>query len=134
MKTQTTSALLARARLLGLAPCLLAPATACSTWSRRDVAPGAPVVVSDRRAVRVTRADGSVLVMTHSVIVNDSLVGVAGEPPRRVAVAVRDVERLDERRFSPARTAGLALGTVVGLAATLALFVVVAVATSGPTS
>jgi hypothetical protein len=91
---------------------LLATA-ACTSW-RPQTAP-APQVVSGNAngTVRVIRRDQSVLVLHHPQVVGDSIVGDAGDPSRRAAVALADVERIDARKVSAARTGGLSLGIIV---------------------
>ena len=101
--------------------------SACTSW-RPQTAP-APEVVSAQGSgtVRVIRHDQSTIVMRHPQVVGDSIVGEAGSPPRHVAVATADVERIDVRRVSASRTGGLTVGVllVVGIvtvaAATLAV-------------
>lgn len=99
--------------------------SACTSW-RAQTAP-APEVVSAHAddAVRLRRHDGSVVVLTHPQVAGDSIVGELGDPPRRVAVATADVERVDVRGLNAARTGGLTLGifavvVAVAAAATLA--------------
>ena len=117
---------IARRRARAFTALVLAGATACHTWQQRPITSDAPItVVSRDRPVRVRRADQSTLELVHPQIVGDSLVGEAGNPPVRTAVALRDVTQLEERRVSAARTTGLVTGValvpVVAAAATLAL-------------
>ena len=83
----------------------------CTTW-HRQVSPAPEVVARQhgRGSVRVLRRDGSVLVLQTPEVVGDSIVGVGGTPPRRTGVALADVERIDRRGFSPAKTGGLVAG------------------------
>lgn len=102
-------------------------ASACSTW-RPQTAP-APEVVSAQGSgtVRVLRRDQSSVLIWHPQVVGDSIVGMAGSPPRHVAVATADVERIDVRRVNATRTGGLTLGVLLAVgivtvaAATLAV-------------
>jgi len=109
-------------------PIVLATLTfaACSSWHPRSAPTTADNTVFTH-PVRVTRTDHSVLVLDGAQVVGDSLVGSAAAA--RVAVALRDIERVDERKPSPLRTTGLVLGIVVG---TLALLAVVAAAAIPP--
>lgn len=63
-----------------------------------------------RGSVRVTRRDGSVIVLHSPEVVGDSIIGVGGTPSRRTGVALADVERVDRRGFSPVKTGGLVVG------------------------
>ncbi len=88
--------------------------SACATWQRRDLpVAGVATPAPPTGRLRVTRTDQSTLVLTHALVTHDSVVGDAGAPPARVAVALRDVYRLDERHVSPVRTGGLVLGGAV---------------------
>jgi len=96
-------------RFLPLALLALA-AGACTSW--HHPASPAPEVVArqhGRGSVRVLRRDGSVLVLRTPSVVGDSIIGVGGSPPRRTSVALADVERVETRGFSPAKTCGLVL-------------------------
>jgi hypothetical protein len=109
-------------------PLLLAAlAAGCTTW-RPQTAPAPQVVAAQSDgSVRVLRRDQSTLVLRHPQVVGDSIVGDAGDPPRRVAVATADVQRLEVRRVSAVRTGGLGIGVLVAVtcvavvAATVAL-------------
>lgn len=86
---------------------------ACTSW-RPQTAPAPQVVQANASGtVRVTRRDQSVLVLRHPQMVADSIVGDAGDPPRRTAVAMADVERIDAKKVSAARTGGLGIGVIV---------------------
>jgi len=106
-------------RLLPLLLCV----AGCHTWQHRDVAnlrpAPAPIVFSGSYPVRVTRPDGSKIVLKHAEVVGDSVVGDVGSRPRRAAVAVADVRRLEEQRPSSARTALLVPAVLLGALALL---------------
>lgn len=99
--------------------------SACTSW-RPQTAPAPEVVAAHGEgAVRIVRHDQSVLVLRHPQVVGDSIVGEAGDPPRRVSVATADVQRVEVRKVSAARTGGLSVGvlilvTVVAVAAATA--------------
>ncbi|HVE78157.1 MAG TPA: hypothetical protein VNA89_04830 [Gemmatimonadaceae bacterium] len=101
----------------------------CTSWHRRDVSAGAAPAISSDHPVRITRMDGSTMVLEHPRVVGDSVVGDVGDPPRRAAVALSDVQRMDVRRVSLLRTGGLALG--VGAAALGVAFIALIVAFQG---
>src|SRR5215218_8164780 len=83
----------------------------CQTW-RPQTAP-APQVIAARngRTVRIMCRYCGIYEMSNAVIVGDSIVGSVGRPPRRAAVAVADVERIEVRRVNALETAGLAAAT-----------------------
>lgn len=91
----------------------------CQGWHRRDLPrPGTgPAAASDVGRVRVTHADGRVLELRRAQLAGDSLVGEAGAPPGRVAVALSDVRRLEERRASRLVGVALFVGAIAGVAA-----------------
>jgi CubicO group peptidase (beta-lactamase class C family) len=92
---------------------LLFATAACTSW-RPQTAPAPQVVTANANGtVRVTRHDQSVLVLRHPQVVGDSIVGDAGNPPRRAAIAMADVDRIDARKVSAAKTGGLSLGVIV---------------------
>jgi len=116
-----------RSRLpLAVAAALVLPG--CTTWARQS-APPAQVVASHPDAlVRVTRTDHSVVTVRGATVVGDTLIGTTNDDARlRVAIPVADVEAVDTRAVSGARTAGLGAGVflgvlaVAGIAATIAL-------------
>jgi len=80
---------------------LAAFATGCMEWT--EVAMGGPGVVSDDigSQVRITRADGSRIVLKEATVAADSIAGVDenGAPAR---VAMSDVQALEEGQVSPA--------------------------------
>jgi hypothetical protein len=101
----------------------------CHTWQRRDVAqlrPASTPTISGSHPVRLTHAGGSKIVLNRAEVVGDSVVGEVERRPRRAAVAVADVHRLEERHVSVPRTALLVVGVAVGV---FASFVSIALAT-----
>ena len=102
--------------------------TACHTWARQDGTTEA-VANAGSSPIRVTRTDHSVIELDHASIANDSLIGYTTDKSHaRVAFPVADVTSVSTREVSPARTAGLAAGTVVGLLALAGLLVGIAFA------
>ena len=100
--------------------------TGCSSWHMR-AAPTAADTASFAHPIRVTRSDQSVLVLDHARVNGDSLVGESDGG--RVAIALRDVQRIDERRVSAPRTTALVVGTAL---AALAALMILAAATLTP--
>jgi hypothetical protein len=89
---------------------------------------GGPALLAAGQPVRVKLADGSALTLSNAQVIGDSLVGETDEPPRRLAVAVADVRRVEQQELSRGRTA-VATGAgvlvvvwTVGLIAVYALF------------
>lgn len=68
-----------------------------STWKQRPLATSGALVISPEGPIRVTRRDGSVIVLQRPHVVGDSLAGEVGVPPERMAILLRDVQRMDER-------------------------------------
>ena len=91
---------------------------ACTHWKVQSAFPEQVVSVRRPQKVRVTRDDGSRIVLRQPEIVGDTLYGAprdgraaAGSP--RPAVALTDVSEVAVRRVNVVRTAVLALGTLV---------------------
>jgi hypothetical protein len=97
-----------RFRRLALVLCL----PACHTWKPVELAPGAAFATDAR--VRVERTDWSRVVIIGPGVVQDSLFGWDRSTKLLAAVALADVRRADERRFSGWRTTLLVVGVVVG--------------------
>jgi hypothetical protein len=97
---------------------LLVTLGACTSWQHQSAPAPQVVAAQNGQAVRVVRRDGSVYELHNAIMANDSIVGWGeGNPRARVSVPLAEVERIDARRVSVARTAGLAAGlTVVALA------------------
>jgi hypothetical protein len=92
---------------------------ACMSWHvENDVSPQQLISTQHPRALRLTRTDGSHIVLDEPRIApGDSLVGV--HYGVQSSVAVSDVTQVATRRVSPGKTIGLFLGlstAVVGAA------------------
>ncbi|HET7459303.1 MAG TPA: hypothetical protein VFJ74_16755 [Gemmatimonadaceae bacterium] len=96
---------------------VLVGASACTTWSRRDVSSGSPSSLQGSKTVRVTRTDHSQITIDDARIVGDSLVGDVGDPeketPQHAAVALRDIARVDVHHVSAVRTTALVAVSLV---------------------
>lgn len=97
--------------------------TACSSWHART-APNASDSAALAHRIRVTRSDRSVVVLDHASVRGDSLIGQ--HDGSRVAIALGDVQRVDEKRVSAVRT------TVLVLVAAFAGILVLAALTVPP--
>ena len=111
---------------------LLLVAQGCTSWKQRPLTAGVTPAFSTERPVRITLSDRSEIVLERPRIEGDSLIGDVGNPPQRVAVALRDVQRIDERSVSLARTGGLVVGTGAVLFTVLFAVLVVAVVLAVP--
>ena len=105
-------------RRLALALPLIGALGACSTWSRRP-APTQPHKQFVTGPVRVTRTDGSQVVLERVTIGADSVIGRAqARPHARVAIPASEVRGVEGRRLDPLRTSAagaLTLGAVVAV-------------------
>lgn len=86
---------------------------ACSGWHQRDISSGVAPVVTGKQQARVTRRDGSSLVILAPRVEGDSLVAQGRGGESRVALPLRDVERVETREVSVGRTA-LLIGGLLG--------------------
>jgi len=86
-------------------------ATGCHSWRTAAVAPRAVIESEHPYVVRVTTQDSARQVLRGPRIVADTLRGARGNDS--VAVALRDVTRMDVERFSAGKTAALVV--VLGL-------------------
>jgi hypothetical protein len=91
-----------------------------STWKQRPLATNGALVISPEGPIRVTRRDGSVIVLQRPRVVGDSLTGDVGLPPERMALLLRDVQRIDERSQGVDK-AGTAANVAKGSAVLLGL-------------
>ena len=86
---------------------------ACRSWRAEPLNSVAPVAVRHPSAVRLTRVDGSRVVLRYPALVADTLVGSYDAEAR---IALADIRALETRGFSGARTAALA-GVVAAVVA-----------------
>jgi len=111
---------------------LLPQLTACTSWRVQPVSPAQALSDARPRDVRVRlRRDGSTVVIPQARLVGDSIIGYQ-EPatfhftPRRVAVALSDVQGVAVRRADAGRTV-LAVAAAAGLMGLIVWGVVAAV-------
>lgn len=102
----------------------LALLSACTGWHTRNAPPAQAVSEGNPRTVRITRTDGSTLVLRDPQVTGDSIAGVSVRTDSRVAVALTDVDEVQTREVSALRTGGaaLAVGLVTVSALTVAAF------------
>lgn len=113
--------------LLLLAGLLLLPG--CLGWHPTHLGPENAPVVDLTSPVRATRNTGSSVVLWRPRIVGDSLIGQVGNPPLRTALALHELRRVEDLRYSRVRT-GVAV--VMGLSVGLVLFAVLGAIGAGP--
>lgn len=95
--------------------------TACQGWHTQRVAPESVLVARQPATLRVTRTDGSRVVIENPVLRGDTLSGTqaARGGQQDVRIPLTDVRQVATRGFSPGRTVGLGLGVAAGLFAAL---------------
>ena len=93
---------------------------ACVEW-RVETPPSAGSRAASRlpSRIRIETQAGQSMLLWDPEIRGDTLFGLTAdaarpEPPAPVGIAIADVRRFEARRASPARSAGLALGILVG--------------------
>jgi hypothetical protein len=91
---------------------------ACHVWRPEPVHPTSSFAADTR--VRVTRNDGTGLVLVSTRIANDSVIGAWAGSSTRVAVPASDVKRLETYRVSADRTTIV----VIGVAAAAIVFAI----------
>ena len=87
-------------------------------------APGAGLGRNRPRAIRVTRTDGSRVVLEDPVLRSDTVSGLVAdkrEGQQQVSIPVADVQQVETPRFDVARTFGLFAGLGVLVLATIAI-------------
>ena len=100
--------------------------TACASWQRVSLAPDGAPTLADASPVRATLRDGTVLVLERPRIEADSLVGERSDSHARVAVALVDLERVEERRPDGKKLlAGVGATAKVGLIVVLLMIVLI---------
>ena len=98
-----------------VAALLVVVITGCYSWGR-PAEPARPFdLSSEAQDIRVTRVDGSRVVVRRARIVGDSVVGVRLRSYRQVAIAVTEVAMVETRHPDERKTTQLALGALGGL-------------------
>jgi hypothetical protein len=124
--------LLVRAALLAV---VAIPAGACMSWKTQAVSPDQSLAKRPNQ-VRVTRADGSKVILLRPAIVADSLVG---EPPgdsakriaQRLAIPLSDVQSVAVQQVSAGKTVLLIAGVGVTALAVIAAVIRLKVGSRG---
>ena len=108
MSSSSCSLALRRTVALFLIPLV---AAGCYSWRAAEVEPRTLIESEHPTEVRVTTQGTTPYVLLGPHIVADTLLGRRGKDS--VAVALRDVTRVDVRQPQPLKTVGLILGIVV---------------------
>lgn len=105
---------------------------ACTTWARQSAPPAQVVANNPDALVRVTRTDHSVVTVRGAKVVGDTLLGTTNDDAHlAVAIPIADVEAVDTRAVSGARTAGLGAGVLVAAIAVVGVAAALAIASLG---
>src|SRR6266850_6265104 len=83
--------------------------TSCSVWRTEDVTPQQLVESRSQATIRVTRDDGSLLVLERPAIHGDTLIG-SDLRARVVQIPLNQVRRVETLHRSTGRTVGLMAG------------------------
>ena len=98
----------------------------CYSWRAESVSPARLTAAEHPAIIRVTRPDGSQLLLRQPAARSDSLFGVTAEGVE-IGLPLPQVSKVEVRRFSTGKTGGLVLGVagcaiaLVGLAYFIAL-------------
>ena len=87
---------------------------ACASWQQPRQGDGGALKISSEHPLRVTLVNGNELLLSNPRVVGDSIVGELGYSAERMAVSLKDVKRLQERRVSAGRTAAAGAGIGAG--------------------
>ncbi|HET7464158.1 MAG TPA: hypothetical protein VFJ82_23070 [Longimicrobium sp.] len=85
---------------------------ACTTWSEQSSP--TPAMSRPVKHVRLTRTDGTVVMLEEASVQGDSIVGTPPLTTGRAAVALADVKKAEIRRIDPSATVWT-VGIVAGL-------------------
>jgi len=88
----------------------------CVNWQAHGPAPEAAIRNLGASTVRITRTDGTQLMLWNAVMSGDSIVGGATRTGPRAAVSLADVTEVATPHTDALKTGGMVLGTA-GLAA-----------------
>jgi hypothetical protein len=70
----------------------------CRGWIEKPIVPDTGTAIPRRAALRVTKSDGKVILLSDSFITSDSIIGLLSAiPHRRTAIARADVAKIQRR-------------------------------------
>ena len=101
---------------LSIALALVLSLSGCSSWHSANVTPAQLLDDDPPDRVRVTKPDGTTLVLEHPQLLGDTLYGAAarnaGSRGDTVAVPLADLRKVEVRQPNGLKTIGLVLGLV----------------------
>ena len=95
----------------------------CQAWHVQDIAPES-LLATQPRIIRVTRTDGSRVLLEDPVLRSDTVSGLVAdrrEGQQQVSIPIADVRQVETPRFSVERTVGLFAGLGALVLATIAI-------------
>ena len=105
---------------------ILIPQVGCRGWIEKPIVPDSGIGMPQLGMLRVTKRDGTNLILRHVVVRNDSIVGFFAAGPRlRAAVARTDVVKVEVRGDTTPRGVRIAGKAYLGVVAALGVALVV---------
>jgi hypothetical protein len=100
----------------------------CQAWHTEGVRPDSLLAARHLRGLRVTRTNGSRMVLESPIVRADTLSGLVSRDggQQQVQIPLADVQRVETLRLSGGRTAGLLGGLALGVVATYAIAIAIA--------
>ena len=100
---------------------LILTGSGCQAWRVEPVRPESLLATRNLSFVRVTRSDGSKVVLEDPALRPDTLSGIASSQGADVEMSIplADVRQVETRHFSAGRTVGLGVGLVAAAFATI---------------
>ena len=104
-------------RRTGLLVVTILSGMGCYTWRVESLTPEAVLAAGQPTEVRVTRTDGSMIVVRDPVLRADSLTGAISRHGTRedARIPLADVHQIATRQFSAGKTIGLVVGLAAGI-------------------
>ena len=107
-------------RSILLVPLLSVSAAACAHSWEPQYGPAPQVLAAHSgESVIVVQKTGARVTLKNAQVAGDSVVGQAGSPPVRTAIAVADVQVVTVRRTRGSMATGVAIGVAAGVVAVL---------------
>ena len=85
----------------------------CTQWVRQELTPAQVVTETKPAQIRVTRSDGTRVVLGQPQVVSDSMIGSV--PGQRLSIPLSDVAAVSLRKGNPGGTALLFVGALAGV-------------------
>lgn len=100
---------------------------ACTSWRVQNAPPQQFTVQDATKLIRIVRRNGAVLTLQGTRVGGDSLYGTSkryGVADSLVAIPLSDIQTIEVRQMSTAKTVGLVAGIIVGVAGVVVLWFV----------